>query len=121
MPHCTATGVDIYYEVAGEGPVLVLVQANTTDHNLFLYQIARYSAWFRIIAVDLRGWGRSEAVTTPYGIDALCADIVAVCEQEGVKEAVMMGVSIGSKIAIRLALERPDLVKALIAVGAVVA
>lgn len=117
MPYSLNDGVRTYYEVSGEGPAMLMVHANTTDHSLYLYQAARYSTWFKVITPDLRGWGRTRADSTPYGLEALCADMVAVCKTEGVSQAVVMGVSVGSKIGIHMALDHPDLVRALIAVG----
>lgn len=117
MPYSVNRGVRSYYETAGEGPAMVMLHANPVDHSSFLYQIAHFSTWFRVIAVDLRGYGRTDGVTEPFRLTDLCEDVVAVCRTEGVSEAIFMGVSIGSKMSIMLALDRPDLVKAVIAVG----
>ncbi len=56
MPVSRANGVDIYYEVAGRGPAMVLIHAIPFDHSLWLYQQARFSTFFRVISVDLRGF-----------------------------------------------------------------
>ena len=40
-------GLDIYYETTGAGPPLVLIHALPFDHNLWLYQVERFSARFR--------------------------------------------------------------------------
>ena len=53
---------------AGDGPAMVLVHANPFDHDLWLYQTAHFSTWFRVIGIDIRGYGRSSKVT-----HALCA------------------------------------------------
>jgi pimeloyl-ACP methyl ester carboxylesterase len=117
MPYSLHQGVKTYYETAGEGPAMLLVHANTTDHHLFLYQIAHFSTWFKVVAPDLRGWGRTRATDAAYGIKDLCGDMIKVCETEGVTQAIVMGVSVGSKISLHLGLDRPDLVRAVIAVG----
>jgi pimeloyl-ACP methyl ester carboxylesterase len=46
-----ANGLDIYYETAGAGPPLVLIHALPFDHNLWLYQVERFSARFRTVAI----------------------------------------------------------------------
>ena len=61
MPYSTANGIKIYYEVSGEGLPFVMVHANPFDHNLWMYQIAHFSTYFRIIAIDIRGYGRSDS------------------------------------------------------------
>ena len=118
MPYSLNDGVRTYYEVAGEGPAFVLIHANPFDHTLFLYQIARYSTRFKVIAVDIRGYGRSDPVVDDFGLQAINDDVLGVCAREGISEAIVLGVSIGSTAGLKLALERPDFVKALIAVGA---
>ena len=117
MPYCTNNGVRSYYEVSGEGPAMVLIHANPYDHNLFFYQIAHFSTWFKVIAVDTRGYGRSDIVTTPYTLGDMAADAFAICRQEGVESAIVGGVSVGSGIAMLMALDRPDFCRACILVG----
>jgi 3-oxoadipate enol-lactonase len=118
MPISRANGVDIYYEAAGAGPALVLIHALPFDHNLWLYQIERFAARFRTIAMDLRGWGRSAKPRTPFTLADMGRDILGVLSSEGITGgAVVLGCSIGSKIALMLACDRPDVFKAAILVG----
>jgi len=117
MPFCTRDGVRIYYEVAGEGPDLVMLHANPCDHRMWMYQIASFSRRFRVIAPDMRGYGRTDKPEAPYGFDALVADAFAVCEREGVTRGVLAGASMGSKIAFKMAVARPGLFQALVHVG----
>ena len=117
MPYSTVNGVRTHYVVAGEGPALVLVHANPFDHDLFLYQIQHFSTYYRVIATDMRGYGRSDIVTTPYTLSDMAADVLGACRQEGVGEAIVGGVSTGSGIALLLGLDRPDFCRAVILVG----
>ena len=50
MPYSRANGTDIWFEVKGDGPALVLIHANPFDHDLWLYQSAHFSTWFKIVA-----------------------------------------------------------------------
>lgn len=117
MPYFTHKGVRTYYEVAGEGPPMVLIHATPWDHSMWVYQIAHFSTWFRVIAVDMRSFGRSDAVTEPFPIDALVDETIALCEHEKAKDAVVIGASLGSRLGYLLAHKRPDLFKAAILVG----
>ncbi len=117
MSTSTANGVKIYYEISGEGFPFVMVHANPFDHNLFLYQVAHFSTFFRVISVDIRGYGRSEKPTTLFTLRDMAEDVLGVCKDEGVKEAILGGVSVGSGIALLLGLDRPEMFKALILVG----
>ncbi|MPZ58345.1 MAG: alpha/beta fold hydrolase [Rhizobiales bacterium] len=117
MPYAENKGVRIFYEVAGEGPAMVLIHANPFDHKLWAYQITRFSNRFRIVAPDLRGYGRSDKIATPFTLDDLADDIVAVCAHAGIERTIVGGISVGSGMALALALDHPDLVRALILVG----
>jgi 3-oxoadipate enol-lactonase len=117
MPVSRANGVDIWYEVTGDGPAMVLVHANPFDHDLWLYQTAHFSTWFKVVGVDIRGYGRSSKVTTPYELKDMCNDVVGVMKDLGISHAVLGGCSVGSGIAILLGLDHPDLFSAIFLVG----
>jgi 3-oxoadipate enol-lactonase len=112
-----ANGADIWYETAGEGPAMVLLHANPFDHDLWIYQTAHFSTWFKVIGIDLRGYGRSAKVTTPYTLKDMGNDVVGVLKDLGVTRAICGGCSVGSGLAILLGLDHPDLFDALILVG----
>src|SRR5215475_693764 len=118
MPISRENGLDIYYETAGSGAPLVLIHALPFDHNLWLYQVERFSARFRTLALDLRGWGRSAKPTTPFTLAEMGDDVLGVMADAGVREdAIVLGCSIGSKIALMLACDHPAKFKAAILVG----
>lgn len=118
MPYSVANGIKIYYEVAGEGLPFVLVHANPFDHNLWMYQVAHFSSYFKVIAVDIRGYGRSDKPASPFSLSDMADDVLGVMRNERIaNEAVLGGASVGSGIALLLALDHPELFKALILVG----
>ena len=109
MPFASNRGVNIYYETYGEGPPMVLVHANPFDHRLFTYQIARFAPDFRLVALDIRGYGRSDKPETPFTLNDMADDVLAVCAQEKISRAAFMGVSVGSGIALLIGLDRPQM------------
>ena len=115
--YSTVNGVKIYYDVFGAGFPFVMIHANPFDHNLWMYQIARFSTYFKIIAVDIRGYGRSDKPETPFSLKDMADDVLGVCRDEGIKEAIVGGVSVGSGMALLMGLDHPELCKALILVG----
>ena len=117
MPYSQSNGVDIWYEVKGDGPAMVLVHANPFDHDLWLYQTAHFSTWFKVVGIDIRGYGRSSKVTKPYALIDMAGDVVGVMRDLAIKRAVLMGCSVGSGIAILLGLDHPELFDAIILVG----
>jgi 3-oxoadipate enol-lactonase len=118
VPISKANGVDIYYETAGSGPPLVLIHAMPFDHNLWLYQVERFSAHFTTIAMDLRGWGRSAKPHASFTLEDMGADVMGVLgEVAASREAIVMGCSVGSKIALMLAVDHPQTFRAAVLVG----
>lgn len=117
MPYCARNGVKTYYEVSGEGYPLVLVHANPFDRRMFIYQVAHFSTYFKVVNIDLRGYGYSDKPAAPITLTDLCDDVVAVCKQEKVNAAVFAGISVGGVMGLQLGLDHPELFKALILVG----
>ena len=117
MPYSIRNGVKTYYEVSGEGFPLVLMHANPFDRRMFLYQVAHFSTFFKVIHIDLRGYGYSDKPATSITVTDLCEDVVAVCRQEGAREAVFLGVSVGGVMGLELGLNHPEIFKVLVLVG----
>src|SRR5919106_4068738 len=114
MPYSTANGIKIYFEVSGEGFPFIMIHANPFDHNLWMYQIAHFSTHFKVIAVDIRGYGRSDKPTTAFTLKDMTDDVLGVCRDENVKEAILGGGSACPGKALLLRLDHSETVKALI-------
>ena len=117
MPFSHANGVKIWFETAGDGPAMVLIHANPFDHDLWLYQAAHFSTWFKTVTIDIRGYGRSVKMTEPFTLKDMCEDVVGVMSDLGLTRAVLGGCSVGSGTALLLALDHPELFEALFLVG----
>ena len=117
MPVSKSNGVDIWYEVCGDGPAMVFVHANPFDNDLWLYQKAHFSTWFKVVSIDIRGYGRSSKITTPYTQHDMCNDVLGVMGDLGIDQAVLCGCSVGSGIAIHLGITNPERFSAIVLVG----
>src|SRR5688572_4388722 len=117
MPFADNKGVRIHYEMHGDGPPMVLVHANPFDRRLFIYQIASFAPRYRLVALDIRGYGRSDKPETHFTLEDMADDVLAVCQQEGIGRAVFMGVSVGSGMSLLIGLNRPEMCAAVILVG----
>jgi 3-oxoadipate enol-lactonase len=106
--------VAIYAEVAGGGPELVLVHEGICDSRMWDVQWEPWSRSFRLLRMDLRGFGR-----TPFepGAFAHARDVIEVIEQHGFGPTALLGVSLGGRVALEVALARPELVSALVLVA----
>ena len=96
MPHAhTADDVSIEYFAAGEGSAVVLVHGITESRRAWDPLIAPLIAdGHRVIALDLRGHGDSEAAAT-YDSMSMAGDVAAVVAAEGITEPLVVGHSLG--------------------------
>lgn len=118
MPYVRArNGTNIYYEIYGDGPCIVFIHANPLDHWMWLYQILQFSMSFKVIAVDLRSYGRSDKPTDKCSMKELSNDVFAVFEKEEIDKWVVCGLSIGGSVATEFTLNHPDKTRALVVVG----
>jgi 3-oxoadipate enol-lactonase len=117
MQFSTRNGLRIAYQVAGDGPAFVFVHANPFDHRLWLYQMARFEAFYKVIAVDLRGYGRSDKPETNFTLSDMTQDVLGVCADLDVTRAIFAGCSVGSGICMQIGLDRPEIAEALVLVG----
>jgi pimeloyl-ACP methyl ester carboxylesterase len=109
-------GVEIHYEPRGEGPLVVLA-AHWYAHPAVLQRLcAELVRDHRMVTYDPRGVGASTR-TGPYDLATDTADLAAVVDAAG-GSGVALGWGDGAFRAIRLAVERPDMVPAVVAIGA---
>jgi pimeloyl-ACP methyl ester carboxylesterase len=104
----------IYSEVAGEGPGLVLVHEGICDSRMWDVQWEPWSRSHRLLRVDLRGFGRTPLEAGPF---AHARDVIEVMERESFGPTGLLGVSLGGRVALEVALARPELVSALVLVA----
>lgn len=109
----------LHVEVAGDGPPVVLLHGLTASHR-YVVMGSRHleRAGHRVLTYDARGHGASDPAPTPdaYGYDALADDLVAVLAEHDMPRAVLVGASMGAHTALRVALQRPELVSGLVVV-----
>ena len=96
------------------GPALVLLHALGTSSAIWDDLLPLLPPSLRILRLDMRGHGRSDVPPGPYSMGALIRDAERLIEHFGVKEAVILGLSIGGLIAQGLAVKRLDLVRAMV-------
>lgn len=116
MATATVNGVRLFYELTGTGKVpLVLVHGSWDSHDDWSLVVPGLADAFRILAYDRRGHSMSERPTGPGNIREDVADLAALIEHLGLIPAWVAGNSFGASISLRLAGERPDLFRGVIA------
>src|SRR5260370_29427384 len=113
MPTVQANGIDIYYEVQGEGEHLVLIPDLAADQACYAFQVAEYAKLCTCFTVDLRGAGLSGKPEGTYPTELLADDIAAFMQAAGVDRAHVFGLSLGAATGMWLAARHPARVKSL--------
>jgi 3-oxoadipate enol-lactonase len=108
-------GGKLYYEVAGEGPAVVLVHPGLWDSRAWDEQFGVFAQAHTVVRYDMRGYGRSDRPVGPF---SFTDDLRALLEFLGIATAAIVGCSIGGGVAIEFALEHPQMVSALVLVAA---
>lgn len=113
----TPDRVQLNYSEAGDGrPALILIHgwASRLDH--WQPAVAPLARHHRVLRLDLRGHGRSEAPTDAYSMRQFADDTAALARSRRIREAVIVGHSMGSTVALELARRHPRLVAGVVMV-----
>ena len=103
-----STGVELQYEITGEGDPLLLVMGTAGSMGLWGELTSRLSEQYQVIAFDNRGLGGSERGDGPLSMGSLAADASALLDALEVPRAHLVGWSLGSAVVQEMALARPD-------------
>jgi pimeloyl-ACP methyl ester carboxylesterase len=110
----------LYYERIGRaGPVMAFVHPNPLDHSCWMFQTAHFSTWYRCIAVDLPGYGRSpraDAGLTITDVAEACWE--AIDDAFPGEPAILVGCSIGAALLPWMHNLRPERTRAIVVCGA---
>jgi len=106
--------IELYYEVHGDGPPLLLVAGLASDVSSWQTVLPALSEHFRVILVDNRGIGRSVPEDAPVSVDLMADDCAALIDHLGYGPVHVLGHSMGGFTALSLAARYPDRVKKLV-------
>ncbi|EAR50288.1 3-oxoadipate enol-lactone hydrolase [Oceanicola granulosus HTCC2516] len=95
-------------------PTILFANSLGTDLSIWDDVLPRLPDSLRIVRFDKRGHGRSSVPPAPYAMGKLISDAEAVCDALEVRDAVVVGLSIGGIIAQGLAVKRHDIVRAIV-------
>lgn len=106
-------GCSLHYEEYGRGAPVLLVHGLGSSCQDWEYQIPALAAQYRVIAVDVRGHGRSDKPRERYSIPGFSADIQALLDHLQPGPVHYIGLSMGGMIGFQLAVDHPHLLKTL--------
>lgn len=107
-------GINIDYRDEGSGLAVVFIHAFPLNKTMWDDQVAALRDRYRIITIDLRGFGHSDAPPGPYSMDQMAADVAGLLSFLNIDQAVFVGLSMGGYIALAFYRNYPDAVRALV-------
>jgi pimeloyl-ACP methyl ester carboxylesterase len=116
--YANVNGVELYYEVHGDGPPLVMLHGGVSPAEMFGAPLAEMAKTHRVIAPHAQGHGLSKDTSRPWSHEAFADDVAALLGHLGIKKASVMGYSSGAFVALQIAIRHPELVDKLVVVSA---
>ena len=116
MPKLSRDGVDIYYEVHGSGPPVLLTHGYSSTAEMWQGQVEALAKHHRLVLWDMRGHGRSDYPEDPsaYSEAATVADMAALLDEVGAASAIVGGLSLGGYMSLAFYRAHPERVRALL-------
>lgn len=114
MPKVHANGIDLAYEIHGDGKPLVLIAGLGYDRWMWHKMVPGLAEGAQVITFDNRGVGASDKPPGPYSAQMLADDTAGLLEALEIPRAAVMGHSMGGFIAQAMALQHPDKIDRLI-------
>src|SRR6516164_5677451 len=111
MPTITSSdGTKLYYEEAGIGTPVVFVHEFAGDYRTWEPQMRAFSRSHRCVTFSARGYPPSEIPSDPerYGQDIARADVLAIMDALGIKQAHVVGHSMGAYTALHVGIRHPE-------------
>jgi pimeloyl-ACP methyl ester carboxylesterase len=116
MPKLNRDGVEIYYEIHGSGPPLLLTHGYSSTGEMWQGQIEALAKRHQLVLWDMRGHGRSDYPDDPaaYSEAATIADMAALLDKAGASSAIVGGLSLGGYMSLAFYRAHPERVRALL-------
>jgi pimeloyl-ACP methyl ester carboxylesterase len=110
-------GVELYYEIHGEGSPLVMLHGGVNPSDMFGAPLAAMAQAHQVIAVHMRGHGFSTDADVPWSSELMADDVAALLGELGIPKTDVMGWSLGGGVALQTAIRHPDLVGKLVVIS----
>ena len=117
MPYLQVNDSHMYYEIHGDCEPLVLIVGLGTDISEWDGIIRWLAKKYKVLAFDNRGAGRTDKPDAHYSIEMMANDTAGLMQTLGIEQAHVLGISMGGRIALALALQHPKRVKKLVLVS----
>lgn len=109
-----ANGIEIEYQIQGNGPCVTLSHSLACNNAMWDPQIAALAQHYRVLRYDTRGHGGSTATPPPYTLEQLAEDARALLDALAIERTHWVGLSLGGMIGETFALQYPDRLETLV-------
>jgi len=109
-----ANGININYEIAGDGPWVALSHSLACNLHMWDEQMAALTKNYRVLRYDTRGHGQSDAPAGAYTLEQLADDAYGLFSALGIKHTHWVGLSMGGMIGQTFALKYPGVFKSMV-------
>ena len=109
--YAPVNGLQMYYEVHGEGEPLVLIHGAYAPLSMWGPILEGLSQHHRVIAMDMQGHGRTGDIDRPIRYESLADDLAALMDHLGLDSADIVGYSMGAGVGLQFALRHPEKVR----------
>src|SRR3954451_24808358 len=113
MAYASVNGLEIYYEIHGSGDPLIVLPGGFMTVEAMGPLVAQLAATRQVIGVELQGHGHTADSERPLRYETMAEDIAALMKHLGLAQADLFGYSLGGGVALRLAIQHPELVRKL--------
>ncbi|MFW9848578.1 MAG: alpha/beta fold hydrolase [Candidatus Thorarchaeota archaeon] len=114
MPVSRVNGINIYYELHGDGEPVIFGNGVFSNTLGWLYQVPVFSKEYQVILYDMRGQGQSDKPPGPYSFDIHAEDQKALLDELGISKVHHVGISYGAELGLVFALKYPEMLKSLV-------
>lgn len=117
MPKIRVNDINLYYEVSGAGPALLLLHGLGSSTRDWEAQVREFCKTYQVITFDLRGHGQSDKPKGPYWVPMFAADTAGLLAALGIPSAHVVGESLGGAVGFQFAISYPELLRSLVIVN----
>lgn len=107
-------GINISYRDEGSGLAVIFIHGFPLNQTMWDDQVAALKDRFRVITVDLRGFGQSDVPDGPYAMSQMADDIRGLMRVIGLERAVLAGLSMGGYVSLAFYRKHPEAVQAMV-------
>jgi 3-oxoadipate enol-lactonase len=115
-----ANGIDMNYEISGQGQYLTLIHGLGDNLTMWYNQVPAFSKKFRVMSYDVRGFGKTQRPKGNYSVSLFAEDLYELLKVLEIEQTYILGFSMGGQISVEFASQHHDMVNALILANSVV-